>query len=61
MCAHNDIFCSMKGYRGAMGTSNRIIFNSLMNGMSKRGSKIGNALGSIGRYVSIYLISFYIP
>ena len=49
MCAHNDIFCSMKGYRGAMGTSNRIIFNSLMNGMSKRGSKIGNALGSIGR------------
>lgn len=38
---------SIEGYRASPGTSSRIVFNSLMNGMSKRGSKIGNTLGSI--------------
>lgn len=40
------------GYRASPGTSSRIVFNSLMNGMSKRGSKIGNTLGSIGIIIS---------
>ena len=39
---------SPSGWKGATGPSARIRFNSVMNGISKHGSKLGNAVGSIG-------------
>ena len=39
---------SAPGWSAATSPSARIRFNSVMNGVSKRGSKLGNAVGSIG-------------
>jgi hypothetical protein len=39
---------SIEGFRTAANPSLRIRINGIINGMSKRGSKLGNSLGIIG-------------
>ena len=43
-----SIYGFQEGWRGAASPIMRIRFNSVMNGMSRRGSTLGNALGVIG-------------
>jgi hypothetical protein len=40
----------VQGWRGATSSNYKIRFNSVMNGISKQGSKWGNMLGLIGKY-----------
>ena len=42
------VYGFQEGWRGAASPIMRIRFNSVMNGMSRRGSTFGNALGVIG-------------
>ncbi len=42
------LYGSVEGYRGATSPIFKIRLNSVMNACSKRGSKLGNALGIIG-------------
>lgn len=43
----------VQGWRGATSTNYKIRFNSVMNGVSKNGSKWGNMLGLVGEEQSL--------
>lgn len=53
---------SIEGFRAAANPSLRIRINGIINGMSKRGSKIGNALGIIGKLerASSFVVLFHL-
>ena len=51
------LYGSIEGFRQAANPSFRIRLNGIINGLSRRGSKIGNALGIIGESL-IFIFPF---
>ncbi len=52
------MYGSIEGFRNAVNPSLRIRINSVINGMSRRGSRLGNSLGIIGiLYCLWYMIT----
>lgn len=50
------IYGAVDGYVSAPGRTIRILSNSILNGISKRGSTLGNRVAVIGKYLFISLI-----
>lgn len=46
--AGGSLYGCKEGWDGAANTSSKVRFNSVLNGMSRRGAKVANALGFIG-------------